>query len=51
MQFEIATANIVWFQYGMFQIDNPITLETVNKIRENLDRGETKEFNRPRHTA
>lgn len=36
--------NIIWLLYGMRQIDNPITLERVNKIRENLDRGKVQEF-------
>ncbi|MCY7334678.1 MAG: hypothetical protein LH613_00435 [Chamaesiphon sp.] len=41
--------NIVWFQYGSRSIDRPLTLERINKIQENLDLGETKEFNRPNY--
>jgi hypothetical protein len=31
--------NIVWFQHGSRPIEQPLTLEIVNKIQENLEQG------------
>jgi hypothetical protein len=36
--------NIVWFQYGSRPIDQPFTLERINKIQENLDQGIESNF-------
>jgi hypothetical protein len=36
--------NIVWFQYGSRPIEQPLTLEIVNKIQENLEQGIKYDF-------